>query len=401
MVFKTVFGYKKTDLSVQEAFFFLVLITNVERIFCEKVSKKMAGECPPILVPETLNCSGRGICASATNCICEDGWTGVGDFAFRSASCAINIKAIQALWGLLACLQFVLAFASVVFLRIKSQQKSRPLSPILLGSFVLLFSTCLGATGMIRAVDPLRTIGTDGAATALFCIGTSAFWTAVNIFIYAFIDLALRQSKMGRNDQLNNKLLYHMKISLPVSDVFSVVSCLVPFGMLNATNAGEVQQLATAHYVLSAAALFVAGIWLAPYFVGRVVSEISEIASHNPAKSGKLQQIVAKLQRFQKELRNQTVTNVVLAVFFGFWPFLQISGSSYFLPFAWTSGAILGFLGLYVNLPVSDKKSSSNQHEKLSSVQPGSSSKPNDTGAATNVIVTHMFDSYSETKVIN
>jgi len=356
----------------------------------------MSGECPPILVPDTQNCSGRGVCLTATFCDCEDGWTGIGDFAFQSPTCNVNIKAIQALWGLLACLHWSAAVLAVLYLRIKAKQKTRPLGPILMGISILSTGVFVGTTAMIRATNPLRTIGSDTVVTVLFAFGTSSFWIAVNLFIFAFIDLALRQAKMGRNAEVSQRLLFHMKISLPLLNSISIIACFLPIGMLRATDAGHVQQLASAHYLLSAGELVATGAWLGPQFINRVIKEISEVASHHPGKSNKLEQIVKKLERFRTELRNQTITNVIFAVLFGFWPFLQIAGSSYFLPFAWTSGGGLCILGLYVNLPVSDKKSSQTPGEKSSSVQPGSTTMPNQTGTATNAVVTFMPESFTE-----
>ena len=357
-----------------------------------------APNCPGVLAPETQTCSGRGTCVSENWCACPDGWTGQGDFAFGAPSCAVNIPAIQALWALVALVHVGTFAFALHFLRVKRAQGTKSQAPMYLGLLVVINNIGLIITGLTRAIDPLRTIGSDPTATVFFSIAAAAFWSATHVFIYAFLQLSIKQARMGREEDAQ-KYLKHLKISLPVSNIASLVASMLPLGMLGASNALQVQQLATSHYIILALELVVTGGILTPYFVKKVVHDIKQAISKNPDKSEKLVQVEAKLQRLQTELRNQMATNVLFAALMGFWPFLQVYGSSYFLPFAWTSAAITECLALYVNLPVTDKKTTvltgTGSAEKSSTIRPYSATVTSPVANAVGTF-TVMVDSHYE-----
>jgi hypothetical protein len=103
------------------------------------------------------------------------------------------------------------------------------------------------------------------------------------------------------------------------------------------------------------------------------------------------------MDRFENELRKQAILNVVMAFLMGFWPFLQVYGSSYFLPFAWTSGTLVAVLGLYLNLPVQDSKESTrNTSENNSSVQPMSTTNAKNPSTLAPRQSTLMLDSFAD-----
>ena len=86
--------------------------------------------------------------------------------------------------------------------------------------------------------------------------------------------------------------------------------------------------------------------------------------------------VLSKVILFKNQFRNQVVPNVIFALSFGLWPFLQVEGSSYFLAVVWSSAQIIIFFSLYLNLPVESPKqvnvstiirSSSNQINNASS----------------------------------
>ena len=122
--------------------------------------------------------------------------------------------------------------------------------------------------------------------------------------------------------------------------------------MLFAWKFEQIQILASCHYVISAIEVVIAGIILVPKFVKSVCSEIDSVMSSKKdiRPDNRLVLILDQLNRFMMYLWRVAIINFVLACLFGFWPFLQINGSSYFLPFAWTSGTIPVYLGLYIIL---------------------------------------------------
>jgi hypothetical protein len=322
----------------------------------DKVAVGKMTECPPILYPDTANCSGRGICVSATECLCEPGWTGQGDFAFGAPGCDSNIAAIKGLWSLVAIMELLYLLWSILFLRIKLRQGSRAKSPILLGVLLLFCNLFLMLTGLVRAISPLRTIGSDVMVTIFFCFGAFFYWTAAHVFIYAFVELAMKQARIIKQSSDLSMILTHLRYWLPISNLASSLACFLPFGMLTGTSATDFRVYATLHYLLLATEICCCFL-MSRHYVKKLTSAIDGAINTNPTKSDSLKKINWKLKRFQLEHRNQSVVNAVFALLFGLWPLLQVYGSSYFLPFAWVSGTSIGVLGLYVNLPVAEKTS--------------------------------------------
>lgn len=361
----------------------------------------MVSVCPPILAPESQNCSGRGICVDEFTCECQVGWTGKGDFAFGSPSCGIHIDAVRSLWAIVAILNILALVFSAYYIRVKLAQTIRTKAPLALGFILGLENICIAATGIIRAANPSRTIGSDVLVTVVFTVGTSLFWCAAHVFIYSFIELGLKQSRIFQHTDVRDALMRHMRLSLPISAVVSVCACLTVLGMLGSTSAEVTHALATSHYLISAFVLALTGFWLTPSFISQLRRDIDSVASKQSGdRAEMLNRITSKMTRFESELKKQAVSNTVFAVFMGFWPLVQIVGSSYFLPFAWSSGAIVSVLSLYLNLPVHDGKSSTQKSSTVkstdnSSVRPLASANPRSpTALAPNS--TLMMDSFAE-----
>jgi len=320
-------------------------------------------ECPPILYPQTQNCSGRGVCLSATTCLCPEGWTGQGDFAFDSPNCDINLSAIRGLWAMLAVSHLFTILWIIFYFKKKYGQRSRPVAPIVLGVLFLCSSTCLMITGLIRSIQPLRTIGSDVTVTVFFCLGTAVFWTGCTVFINIFLELALKQSRIGGSNNNVAIMFARLRGFFPLSICLEWIACLILFGMLNAQSEGAFYGYAATHYLFSAFVMNFCYVYCRVY-IGGLSKELQANIKANPGKSAILKIIVWKLDRCLLELRNQGAVNIIFALFFGIWPFLQVVGSSYFLPFAWMSAAAVTVLLTFVNLPAQDKASS---HSEVSS----------------------------------
>ena len=322
-----------------------------------------AFDCPPIFFPDTVNCSGRGVCSFGA-CVCNPGWTGHGDFVLGSPTCGINIAAIQALWALLGIIHLVIVQPSTIrFLWMKYKQPSSIKSSVYMGVFIFISSACFLITAWNRVAHPVTgTIGTNPVSTVFFAFGVGTFWTATHFFAYAFIDLSMKQARLSRNhDEANQRMFFQMKIQFFISACVAFVAGLLPIGMLGTDSFKVVQNLATSHYLISALEVALAGLFIVPHFIKIIITEIKDaIATRPPGKDdGRLSYVLWRLQRFLKELRNQAIINVIFACLFGFWPFLLINGSSYFLPFAWTSACVTEILAFHVSSPVKEGKTSS------------------------------------------
>ena len=177
--------------------------------------------CPPLLFPETWNCSGRGECISSVVCLCtQPNWVGQGDFAFESPTCNIYIPAVQALWSIAICFQCLIMTFSIYYLRVKLRQEELASSlPLILGVLLLLSSIFLIPTAIIRAANPSTVvIGTDTVVTVLFCCGAASFWLAVHVFVYSFLEVSYKKVLMY-NTNLKHSMcsITVVKISLTIT----------------------------------------------------------------------------------------------------------------------------------------------------------------------------------------
>ena len=332
-----------------------------------EITERMQGMiCPPILIPEALNCSGRGVCVSESLCSCESGWTGRGDFAFGAPTCSINIIAVKVLWAITSALHFLEIFYSLSFVVRKYRAKRRLFLSIFVGILALLTNICFFIVGLTRAVDTdSRVIGSDPFITILFSFGAMTFWWTAHVFTFIFIELVITQSRIWVKDGGKTiQTLKQMKLGLSFSSLVSTIACILPIGMLGAKTAYLTQSLATTHYVLLAGGMVVTGFFMIPRFARMVLSAINDTTKCFPGKNQKLERMAQKLNKFIKELRNQALMNISTALIFGFWPLLQIAGSSYFLPFAWSTVAFTIAIGLHTISPAKDNDSSANDSQK-------------------------------------
>jgi hypothetical protein len=320
-----------------------------------------AAECPPLLSPESTNCSGRGVCISSTWCECAEGWTGVGDFAFGSPTCNVNISAVKALWGILGVVHFIQIFCALYFLKLKLEKQRKSSDRMI--STVMVLLNLIGnvffcSTALIRVVyTTTRTIGSDALTTVLFTFGCAFFWTMIHIFVYSFMLLAYSQAMRGLQHSNWSPSLKRFRMVLLVSATCSVVFCLAPLGMLANKNTQGFADFATVHYVGLGVNCFITGSLVLPVFIRRLMHEIKRgqdaiIDNLNGSKAEYFERLYQRIARFLSQSLGQIWSQSFFALLFGCWPFLQVSGSSYFLPVAWISGCSGGFLIMYVSAPV-------------------------------------------------
>ena len=338
------------------------------------------------LFPETAACSGRGTCVAST-CLCDDPttWTGVGDFVKGARGCDINIKASQALWALVSIAN-ALAFAwCVAYLRAKIVRlpKRTPravvaASGLPLGWLVLMATASLVALGALRASDPTGTpIGTDVAATVLLALASGGFWSAVPVYISTLLALNVKQARI--KDAAMRERMHRAETvltrALPPLWLITVVACFcAPLAMLGTNDAGLTFSLASAHYLLLALNMLLYAL-LATAMVQPLIRDLRDaiggaggggsaaaaspslkgdsapsgttgtansgtVVTNNSNANAVLKDIADSLQVFIRDLHQQAGVNLVVALFFGCWPFLQRQASLQ-LPVAWLSAALV------------------------------------------------------------
>ena len=133
------------------------------------------------------------------------------------------------------------------------------------------------------------------------------------------------------------------------------------------------------HFVGCAAALCLLGLFIVPSLIGPLVKEMKDALAVGPSGnvnySSSAEQIKIVVKKFEfllAELRRQSFLNILLALMFGTWPYLQ-QMSSYFLPLAWMFCLPMMIMALYSNVPVRGTKSSPSS-DHVSSLKPPVSS---------------------------
>ena len=328
----------------------------------------MATSCPPLLPPASQNCSGRGVCVSDTICSCEAGWTGRGDFAFLSPSCDVNLGAIEALYAILAIAHFLQMPICVLYLRTKLDPKRVKKNkysklPIAMGFLLLLSNILFSSLGVLRAANPgTRTIGTDPAATVLFGLGGSVYWTAIHVFILGFIEVVHRQALRFRQGSARILPLEQIRVAISTTCALVILFSMAPLGMLTANDASRFLVFGAMHYVGLGSSALLLGLLVVPYYIRKLQNEVKSgrraiMENVNGNTTVALDALLFKLKRFDAELRKQVFPQFAVATIFGLWPFLQVHGSSYWIPMAWTMATFISSLGMYLNSPISAQSS--------------------------------------------
>jgi hypothetical protein len=315
----------------------------------------VSAACPALLYPETLLCSGRGVCI-INACQCEAGWEGLGDFSFGRA-CSINVAAVTGLWATTAVAELLLFLFALHYLINKRKQFKRISSSALwVGICTVLHSALFGACAILRAshVDTLA-IGSNAVLTVLFSLGTASFWVSGHLTVYTFVVFQSKQATKGFLKREFALLVHRLRVFIPISASLAVVACMFPLGMLNATDESQVFSFGAAHYLILAVLIFNCACVYIPILLRPLEKDIRLAISANTSATAvsSYSQILQKLIQFRMDLRNQAVGNVITALLFGAWPFLQNRASSYWLPLAWVSAAFVAGKDLYVLMPVS------------------------------------------------
>jgi hypothetical protein len=307
----------------------------------------MASSCPPILVPEQMPCSERGTCISETLCSCPEGWTGAGDYVFGEPTCAIHIVTVKALWGIAICLEFLGLLLTLRFMQTHRPQpdvggKRNANKVALFMYFVvsMVVHTCSWIiTGILRVTrDPKATIGTDPAITIIYAIGTLAFWLFTQAFMLRFLEVQREQARVMNP----TRKFARMRLYFVVTESLLIASVLFPLIQLSGTDARTVENLITCHYFFMAVGTLFIGLVVIPQLIGTTVKDIEQLVRMSSSdRSASFAPVLRRLERFQTIVGTLALGNSALMFCFAFWPFLQIAGSSYWLPIVTISDFIV------------------------------------------------------------
>jgi hypothetical protein len=356
----------------------------------KKMSNTTTTTCPPPLFPSTdlntCNIELGGICLSQTTCMCQSGWTGYGDFQKGAPTCAINIIAIRALYGLMLTIQTLLLFFSLfcIYKKFFSQEAwikqthhgnsnkahihgTRAANAIVI--LAPLYNISFIITASLRLSDQdqnmmsTRTIGTDPAITFFFSLGSGLFWTCVPLFVYYFLHVSLRNAttKDAAIRDKSELMFRRLQIFLPLSWIVTTISSAAPLiGLTTSDDRNLMFAMASIHYVGIGFSLIFLPLYLLPKFINPLKHDLQALINSRPSfDTSQMKAVVIKLNNYSREATNQAVLNVVLCIVLGIFPYCS-NWSSYWLPIAWTGAAPLSGTVLYlIAIPAKRGKTSS------------------------------------------
>lgn len=228
----------------------------------------MMNECPGLLFPETRACAGHGLgCMNYTTCFCEPGWTGRGDFIAGEPSCNLNVLAVQALWGMLACTHAIALPYDAFFILKKWRRndfgKEGTTRMLVMGVAALIESAAGLILGLLKTTDPTnRTIGTDPFSTIMFSFMTFGMWTAAPAFLSLFVALNVKNLKFksSKTAASSSKFIDSIDKTLPFVWGLCQIGSISPLiALMDVTNGTLMYTMAALHFLSCASAMAIAG----------------------------------------------------------------------------------------------------------------------------------------------
>jgi len=276
-------------------------------------------------------------------CDCPWPWTGVGEFAYSSPSCAVYLPATAAFWAL-ALFSLSLLFPLAVYNLNHCAYEWRRGDKIHRGEWLSVactfaFCVCGLVTCALRLARPLVPIGTGVIVTLAF---------ALVFFFQAVVFLDMSRKVVTMNTLLvppSNPLYRRMRwvrryifVSLvPIMGTTSVLFIAMLFSDSYATS----YNLTAAHFVGYAATLLAFNAMLVVLIFNPFVRVIKEgIAARLQLQAARpstqadadIKRILATLQTLQSGWMALSLTIAVYSPCFGFIPVLNRAGPSYVFP---------------------------------------------------------------------
>jgi hypothetical protein len=270
-----------------------------------------------------------------SQCICSEGWIGVGDFVSGSPACHLNVAGVRAIWGLVCSFHTLNIPLAVLFLLVKPKRHRRFYRDkiTIAGILVLLSSIFLSALGFVRTIDVTRTIGTDPAATALFTLSSICTWSFLPLLANILLKL-LYGGLRARNEEEKlriEKMITTLSTVLPVTWGLCMLASISPlFALINPADPQLMYGAAAFHFLMLAFAMVLLCV-MTMKVVPPLIVDIDSVLNERP--DPRLESIRWKFKRFLLEIRNQALVQSTSAGLFGCWPYLQ-RYSSYEVPLA-------------------------------------------------------------------
>ena len=213
--------------------------------------------CPIPLAPDNVVCGHGGICLPENaSCACADGWSGRGDFVFGEPSCNIYLPAIKYLWVPvfvvhLSVLPFSVRYLTKIVSKASSGTFETARTSFIFGLCMVFANTFMAATAILKYLNPDQTLGTDGAVTTTFFIGSSTFYAGATMAVWLFLQINMKNAKIreGEFRQKFSKIFRDFQRYNPITLFSAILWMSMPMYMLASSSSEAFFGLALVHYV--------------------------------------------------------------------------------------------------------------------------------------------------------
>ncbi|GMH72040.1 hypothetical protein TrST_g2557 [Triparma strigata] len=287
-------------------------------------------------------------------CICESGWTGLGDFVDgRGMDCNIHISGVKIWWAVIIAMHFFqLLFGMQVLKEMKaagrSFSKDKNVRCFVSGQ----------VEAFIRIVEDVVRIATGGMVgshvlvTLLHGIPGAIFWGyCCPQLIEGFLDITLKQSKMDRgagSEAMAKKMATAKNLLKYQRLVAFFVFIVTPYLTLVSDEPGYLFLISELYYL----GCTIMGIYMAFICALPAISAMKKLIgdSNKAAPNEKMTSLLAKLTIFHREVRNNGFSNALSCIAFLAFP-LTFNLQTYQICFGWTLAPIIIGVGLHTLRP--------------------------------------------------
>lgn len=343
--------------------------------------------CSP--VPWQLQvCSGHGDCSSISSnsnivnenasyeCVCLPGWGSVGDLSLVDGiDCNVSYDALRALWAIAGILGFFPLGITMLYLNRKykaANEKKKRMSlqePVIL--FPLMFfimSLSMIISAIFYVIDPRKHyLGGSLDVSFTITIFTICFFQAVTAFLSVFARFFHGYAEMlpAEASHRAKKDMILIKRMIPFYHFFGVVIGLLPLCIYFYQY--QVQQIATAFYLLIFLYLFTSAILLLIKALNPVIREIDKHLRDgildDQQKDVMLETVVNKMKMVRLSLLTTTPPAFVMYILLALVPYIQ-RNTCYVIPLLFITGALTAFFSTYTLVNGGGPSSSKPQVER-------------------------------------
>ncbi|GMH75898.1 hypothetical protein TL16_g06904 [Triparma laevis f. inornata] len=300
------------------------------------------------------SCSDNGACVAGPpnewnpnkdgRCVCENGWSGLGDFVDgRGMDCNINISIVKIWWGIIIfmhALQFLFGLQVLQEMKAAGRVFSKDKNyRVFVAAQVEAF---------IRIIEGVLRIATGGMVgshlliTLIHGIPGWIFWGyCCPSLMIGFLEITLKQSKMDRGEGaegMAKKMAILVAVMKYQRAVAFFVFIVTPLLTLVSEDPGVLFWVSKLYYLGTAVMGVYVAFWCAIPAISAMINLIGD--SNKAAPNEKMAELLTRLTIFHREVRNNGFTNALSCCVFLAFP-LTFNLQTYQICFGWTLAPII------------------------------------------------------------